>query len=143
MAQGKKQTVRERLAKARESSAERSKIFKELCQHIRDGFSLDSYGLLGEKSIKEWLETYPKEFISEDFDAAINEGRQLWERIGKQQANGTCHGNSATWKFCMTNKYRWVDKLDVSADVRGAVSVEVINYSSAGRTQATVSTVTT
>lgn len=138
MAQGKKTGVRERLAKARESKSERSKIFRELCQHIREGFSLDCFGILSEKSIEEWLETYPQEFIREEFHQALSDAKRFWESIGKGQAQGTCHGNAQAWKFNMTNRFKWIDKVNIDADIKGAVSVEVISYASQKASQTSV-----
>jgi hypothetical protein len=143
MAQGKKGTLKERLAKARESKVERAKIFKALCQHIKEGYSIDCFGLMTLPTIEEWLKLYPQEFVREDLDIAINEGKLMWEHIGKGQANGTCHGNAQAWKFNMTNRYRWIDKVNIDADIKGAVSVEVISYATQRASQASVSGVIT
>ena len=130
MAQGKKMGVRERLARARENASERSKLFRELCQHIKEGFSIDSWGWMRPELVEEWFKTYPCEFIQDDFAKASSEARHMWEQIGKGQSNGTCHGNAQAWKFNMTNRFKWVDKINIDADIKGAVSVEVVSYAS-------------
>jgi hypothetical protein len=143
MAQGKKMGVRERLAKARECKAERSKLFKELCQHIREGFSLDAWGWMRPELVEEWLKCYSQEFVAEELQRAVSDAKQMWEGIGKHQAQGLCHGNAQSWKFNMTNRYKWIDKVNIDADIKGSVAVEVISYASQKPSQHSESVVNT
>jgi len=91
---GKKLTLKERQAKLEEDKNERKKIFKELCDHVRAGYSLDCFGPLSEVSIRKYLKVYQEEFIQEELDAALRESKTYWEGIGRRQANGECLGNS-------------------------------------------------
>lgn len=127
---GKKLSAKERLAKLEESKSERAKVFKELLKHLGMGYSLECFALLSVTSIRSMLKTYPEEFVEEDLEDAIRSGRIYWEGLGRQQANGTCMGNSRTWYYNMANRYGWRDKLDIEAEHKGNVSVNVVSYAS-------------
>ncbi len=60
----------------------------------------------------------------------MREGRQAWEEIGHKQANGQCLGNSRTWFYNMANRYGWRDKIEVEAEHKGQVQVQVVSYAS-------------
>jgi|SRR5690242_4253688 len=125
---GKKLTVRERKEKLEACKTERRKTFKELCDHVSQGLSLECFGPLGPDSIRKYLKTYPEEFVQEELDNAMRNGRDWWEKIGRSQANGSCLGNSRTWYYNMANRYGWREKLEVEAEHKGQVSVNVVSY---------------
>lgn len=125
---GKKLTIKERTAKLEADKQERSKIFKELCDHLREGMSLDSFGPLDHTSVHKYLKVYPEEFIREEFDQALRNGRDWWERIGRRQSSGDCMGNSRTWFYNMANRYGWREKIDIEAEHKGQVQVSIVNY---------------
>lgn len=125
---GKKMTMKERLAKVEADKTERRKIFKELCNHVSKGYSLESFGALGVDSIRKYLKLFKEEFIQEELDEAFALGRQYWEEIGHRQANGSCLGNSRTWYYNMLNRYNWTDRVEVKAEHKGEVAINVISY---------------
>ncbi len=136
---GKKLSARERIAKLETDKNERRKIFKELCNHLELGKSIESFGWISVPSLKRYLEVYKDEFNQEELDLAICKGRDWWETIGRQQANGTCLGNSRTWYYNMANRYGWREKLDIEAEHKGSVNVNVVNYASKKHLQDTES----
>jgi hypothetical protein len=121
-------TTKERLAKLEHDKNERRKIFKELCAHLAEGMSLESFSLLSANSIRAYLKSYPEEFIQEELDDSLRQGRDWWERIGKSQASGQCLGNSRTWFYNMANRYGWREKIEVEAEHKGQVSINVVSY---------------
>ena len=127
---GKKLTVKETLAKVEQDRIYRRKIFKELCTHVAQGLSLDCFSLLAVDTIKKYLKVYPEEFVQEELDQALRDGKIWWESCGRRQANGECLGNSRTWYYNMSNRYAWRDKVEVESEIKGNVSVNVVNYSS-------------
>lgn len=134
---GKKLSAKERVAKLEADATERRKIFRELCEHVSKGFSLESFGPLGTDSIRKYLKTYQEEFVQEELDNAMRQGRDWWEGIGRRQAAGDCLGNSRTWFYNMANRYGWREKIEVEAEHKGQVSVNVISYASKKLSQCT------
>ncbi len=125
---GKKLSVKERIAKAEQDKQERIKIFKELISHISTGYSLDCFGPLSDKSIGYFLKTYPQEFVQEELDNAMRDGKNYWENIGHRQAQGSCLGNSRTWYYNMANRFGWREKIDIEAEHKGSVNINVVSY---------------
>ena len=125
---GKKLSASERRAKIEGDAGERRKVFAELCQHIREGYSLDCFPALSEKSVRLYLELYKEEFVREDLDNAMRQGKVGWEDIGRRQANGQCLGNSRSWYYNMSNRYGWRDKVDIEAEHKGNLQVQVVSY---------------
>lgn len=127
---GKKLSVKERIAKLEHDKNERKKIFRELCDHIRAGYSLDCFGPLSEVSIRTYLKAYKDEFIQEELDNAMRDSKHYWEDLGKRQSNGSCLGNSRSWYYNMANRFGWREKLDIEAEHKGSVNVNVVSYAS-------------
>lgn len=125
---GKKMTTSERMQKLEEDKTERRKIFKELLAHVEQGLSVESFGPLSDVSIRKYLNLYKEEFVQEELDEAKRKGRAYWEAVGKRQANGECLGNSRTWFYNMANRFGWRKKLEVEAEHKGQISVNVISY---------------
>jgi len=132
---GKKVSCVERTRRAEQDSKERSKIFKELCDHIKSGFSLECFAPLSAPTVKKWLKTYPEEFIEEELEQAYRLGQSGWEDIGRKQATGQCLGNSRSWYYNMANRYGWREKVDIQAEHKGQVNVSVVSYASAEPSQ--------
>jgi len=126
---GKKLDSTERRKRALSSPEERKKIFKELLKHVSQGFSLDCFGMLSLETIEEWLKSFPNEFVREKLVEAQREGKTYWENIGHKQARGECLGNSRTWYYNMSNRYGWSERQEVKQDVKGAMQVNIVNYS--------------
>lgn len=127
---GKKVTGVERQRRAELDDKERSKIFSELCAHVKKGFSLQCFGPLSEITIRKWLKVYSKEFVEEELQLALRDGQAGWEEIGRKQSNGSCLGNSRSWYYNMVNRYGWREKVDVTAEHKGTVQVNVVSYAS-------------
>lgn len=127
---GRKLSATERRKKGEKDAIERRAIFKELLEHIRGGYSLDCFSVLSDVTIRSWLELYKEEFVREELDNAMRQGKQGWENIGRKQANGDCLGNSRSWYYNMSNRYGWRDKVDIEAEHKGNLQVNVVSYAS-------------
>ena len=125
---GKKMTASERIAKLESDKIERRKIFKELCEHVGKGYSIESFPPLSVESVRKYLNTFKEEFVQEELNNAMRQGRDWWEGIGRRQASGDCLGNSRTWFYNMANRYGWREKIDIEAEHKGQVNVNVISY---------------
>lgn len=125
---GRKLTTQERNEKLENDKGERRKLFKELLAHVEMGLSMESFGPLSEVSIKKYLTVYPEEFIAEELDEAKRRCRGYWEQIGRRQSNGECLGNSRTWFYNMANRFGWREKIEVEAEHKGQVQVNVVSY---------------
>ena len=127
---GKKLSLKERMEKLEKDKNERRKIFKELCDHVAGGKSIDCFNWLSANTIRSYLKLYPEEFVAEEMEEAYRKGKCLWEDLGMRQANGSCLGNSRTWYYNMANRYGWREKLEVEAEHKGSVNVNVVSYAS-------------
>lgn len=135
MAKRKSESQAQILEKLHASTEARKATFKELKKHLVAGFSLDAFPPLSEKTIKEFTMKYPLEFPLHELDQAMREAKTGWERIGRQQADGSCLGNSRSWQYNMINRYGWRDKIEQSVDVSGQVSIAVISYADTKRAE--------
>jgi hypothetical protein len=108
----------------------RRHLFLGLLKHIRKGRSLDCYGPIGEKTIGECLKNYPLEFVQGELDEALRDAKEWWEELGARQADGSCLGNSRSWYYNMSHRYKWSDRIDIRAEHSGAVAVSIVNYAS-------------
>ena len=127
---GKKCTNQERRERLKTCEIERRKVFKELCQHVSNGFSIDCFAVLAIETIQKYMQEYPREFIQEQLNEAIRKGKDMWEGIGYRQANGQCLGNSRSWYYNMANRYGWREKIDIEAEHKGSMQVNIVNYAS-------------
>lgn len=134
---GKKVSLTERQGKLEADSIERKKVFKELLTHIESGYSLESFPQLSPNTIRGYLAKYKDEFIQEELDAALRKARGYWEDIGKRQANGQCLGNSRTWFYNMANRFGWREKIEVEAEHKGSINVNVVSYATRKASQDT------
>jgi hypothetical protein len=127
---GKKMNCIERKKKIELDKNERRKVFKELCAHIQNGYSLDCFGPLSDTTIRSYLKQYPDEFIEQELQDSLRKAKNNWEEIGLRQANGSCLGNSRSWYYNMANRYGWREKLEVEAEHKGSVNINVVSYAS-------------
>lgn len=128
---GRKLKTRERMDSLKDSMDERKKLFKKLCGHIESGYSLDCFPELSDSSITFMMKEYPGEFVEEELICSIRRAKMMWEDIGHRQASGNCLGNSRSWFYNMINRYGWHEKSEVKQDVKGQVSVSIVNYGAA------------
>lgn len=127
---GKKLTYKERVLKLESDSTERRRIFNLLCQHLADGYSMESFSELSVNSIKRYINLFKEEFVEEELEEARRKGRDAWERIGRKQADGECLGNSRSWFYNMANRYGWREKIDIEAEHKGQVAINIVSYAS-------------
>ena len=125
---GKKLTSKEIRERTERDKNERRKVFKEILAHVSKGFSLESYAPLSVSSIRRYLKDFPEEFCQEELEEAQRSGRAFWEDLGVRQANGSCLGNSRTWYYNMANRYGWREKIEVEAEHKGSVNINVVSY---------------
>ena len=110
------------------TQSEAKKIFEKYYKHLAAGYSKDSFFDVSPQRFNQLRETFKDVFDEEEYEKALVKGRFGWENIGRRQAEGSCLGNSRTWYYCMANKYGWSDKHEVTAEHKGTVSVNVVNY---------------
>ena len=125
---GQRLSCKERLKRLEDSQAERVKLMRALCDHLERGLSLDCFGFIGKSSLKRLLDTFTEDFSKEELEVASQKGRETWELIGYKQATGQCLGNSRSWYYNMANRYGWRERIDIEAEHKGNVIVEVVNY---------------
>jgi hypothetical protein len=135
MVKGRKVTDKEQKAKLRDSADERRRVFKELCTHVKAGYSMDCFILLSDVAIRTYLKDFPDEFVEEELVKAMREGKVYWEGIGMQQAIGTCLGNSRSWYYNMANRYGWSEKAQIESKNSHEVQVNIVNYATKKRPQ--------
>jgi hypothetical protein len=127
---GKKMSLKERIAKLDVDKNERRKLFKALCDHLSEGLSIESFSEVTDHTIYRYLKQFPEEFDKDELDIAKKKGRVWWESIGKAQSSGNCIGNSRSWYYNMANRYGWREKLDIEAEHKGSINVNVVSYAS-------------
>ena len=130
MTRGKKETSRERLLKYSTDSGARKQLCADLCRHLEQGYSMESFSKVSTRILRTYLKDYKEDFDPEDIEQAMQTGRQGWEQIGRRQADGQCLGNSRSWYLNMSNRYGWTDKQHIEVDGKQAVSVNIVSYAS-------------
>ncbi len=128
MAKGVRRNCNARIELARKDAKERGRLFAEVLAHVRRGLSLNCCNAMPVQTIEEFLQKYPVEFVSGELEQAKRDAMALWEGIGYQQAIGSCLGNSRSWFYNMANRYGWRDKIDVEAEHKGQVQVNIVSY---------------
>ncbi len=118
------------ISELRENKDMREICFAELILHLQEGYSIDCFGPISSDTIFELCKDYPDEFNPVALEIVVRKAKTGWEKIGREQAEGKCLGNSRAWFYNMAHRYGWSDKVDIKADIKGSVSVNVINYNS-------------
>ena len=121
-------THKEKCIALKEDEKFRQWIHKKLLQHLREGFSFESLGIVASSVLKEYIKKYPEDFDMGEIEMAMNEGQDMWERLGHAQSNGKNLGNSRTWFYNMANRYGWTERSKVDVDAKQAVTVQVVSY---------------
>ena len=109
--------------------AHRDSVYADLLQHLKEGYSFESFGLMS----KDTIFLYCKSRADEGWDEeqvlhAAEKGRQMWEHLGVRQAQGTSMGNASAWKFAMSAKYGWSDKVEQNVNHAGNLQINVVSY---------------
>jgi hypothetical protein len=125
---GQKLTLKERLVKLESDKLERRRLCKAFCDHLEEGLSKESFSIVHHQTIERYMKVYPEEFPQEEIELSQLRGREFWERLGRRQASGDCLGNSRTWYYNMANRYGWREKIDIEAEHKGSVNVNVVSY---------------
>lgn len=94
---------------------------KALCEayiiHKTKGYSDASFIECDMKTFKNYREKYPVDFPSEQLEAAERIGQNFWETIGIDGTQGKIKNyNSDSWKFNMSNRFKWKIREDVTTD---------------------------
>lgn len=127
---GKRLSTVEKGKKFAESETYRREVFSNLLKHVENGYSLDSFEDCSDDSVRKYLKLYKEEWNEEELAQAQRKGKGMWESIGFKQANGECIGNSRSWYYNMANRYGWREKLDIEAEHKGQIQVNVVSYAS-------------
>ncbi len=105
-------------------------LFEKFCNHLRQGFSKDSFPDCDYRTIETMIAENPSVLQADMMKQAKRHGRMFWESIG---INGTIgmktakvngkeialkNFNALSWKFNMQNRYGWHDKQDVTSGGR-------------------------
>ena len=105
-------------------------MFERLLIHVRNGYGMGCFPEASGKLIEDMIREYPGEWCREELEHALREGNVFWEDIGRRQAMGECLGNSRSWYYNMANKYGWREKVEVEAEHKGSVQVNIVSYAS-------------
>ncbi len=96
---------------------ERQALCKAWCDHIRHGYSKESFPLCSYKTLEHYAKKFPSDFPSDIREQAYREGMLKWEKIGMGGTSGKLRGfNAMSYKFIIQNKYGWKDKQEMSSD---------------------------
>jgi len=95
---------------------ERTRVFKELIEHLEQGFDVASFPPLSAKAIKDYCSKFP-EFPLDIVDQAKRTGRKVWETKGYVSLENKDF-REKTYQFIMMNKYNMSinQKSDVKID---------------------------
>lgn len=89
---------------------------KAFCDHIAEGYSIESFPLADRKTIRYYAEQHPEDFPPEMLEEAARRGLHEWESIGKRGTIGQiANFNASSWKFNMQNRAGWRDRSDIDA----------------------------
>lgn len=92
---------------------ERKEICRQLCEHLREGFSFNCFPPLSHNAIRRYIEAYPDDMNSSDIDQAYREGIHGYEKIGNDAIKGLIPGfQNGAYNLIMRNKAGWIDKSD-------------------------------
>lgn len=134
---GKKLTVKERMERLENDPVFRRSMFKDFLAHIERGMSADCFADLSIESVKDFMSRYPNEFDKDAYQDSCRKAKGMWEDMGYRQGNGECYGNSRSWFYNMANRYGWRDKIEVDAEVKGSLNVNVVNYAASKPSKST------
>jgi hypothetical protein len=90
-----------------------------LIQHMRDGFSYESFaGLIGVHldTLYDW--EHKHSLFSEAKKMAFQQCRLWWEKLGKQGALGSKDFNATVWIFNMKNRFGWRDVMEQKIEMK-------------------------
>jgi len=106
----------------------RQNLFKGFIEHVRQGFSLNSFGPCSHLTIKYYIKNFPADCSLNLLQEAIREGHALLEKVGHSGMRGKIPGyNDRSWQFIMKNKYptEYKDKTEHKVETTISLSSEI------------------
>lgn len=94
------------------------------CSHRKEGYSKESFHHKGSgiKVFDDYKVKFPLEFPTDMIQEAEIENLRFWEEAGIQGMRGKIKGyNSDSWKFNMSNRFKWKMREDVTTDGKEVV----------------------
>ena len=92
---------------------DRKAACKSFCDHIRKGYSIESWPEAHDDTVRTYMEKYPEDFDKEMIETAQRESLLFWEKAGIDGMMGKIpFFNAASWIFNMKNRAGWTDKVD-------------------------------
>ena len=96
----------------------RRQLCANFCQHLKDGYSIDSFSQASFKTIQRYIADYGDEIIDDTsqqsfrdaIESARAEGLQFWEKLAIDNAKGDIEGDKTIIIFNLKNKGRYYDK---------------------------------
>ena len=86
---------------------------EKFCEHIRAGYSKDSWPEADDETVKRYVRDFPEDFCPKKIKRAERESRLFWEKIGISGTVGKIKGfNAKSWEFNMQNRLGWSNKTD-------------------------------
>lgn len=96
---------------------ERQSICNEICEHLKKGYSQDSFPAADWDTVERYIKDFPEDFDNNKIKESLREGRKLMETLGIQGTAGKLKGfNAKSWEFIMQNKYGWKLRNDVTSN---------------------------
>ena len=110
-----------------DSTPIRKDFWKDLCEHLEAGYSLNSYPHASEMTIYKYATDFPEDCPVSALEEALRHGRKMWEKIGLGGATGKINKfSAAAWIFNMKCRYGMVEKIEVSGPNGGAITQAVV-----------------
>jgi len=92
---------------------ERKAACQSFCDHISQGFSMNSWPEAHDDTVRTYMEKYPEDFDKEMIERAQRESLLFWETMGIEGTRGKIpFFNAGSWIFNMKNRAGWRDKVD-------------------------------
>lgn len=92
---------------------ERKAACKSFCEHISQGYSIDSWPDADDDTVRTYIDRFPEDFDPEMIAKAKRECLMFWEKAGMDGMNGKIpFFSAASWIFNMKNRAGWRDKVD-------------------------------
>ena len=93
--------------------AARKDACNRFCEHIEQGYSMDSWPDADVDTVKTYMKNYPEDFDPEMIATAKRESLLFWEKQGIKGMQGKIpFFSAASWIFNMKNRAGWRDKVD-------------------------------
>lgn len=113
------------------TSEERKALCDKFCEHIRQGFTKQSFTECDHETFDTYREKYPDDFDSKKIKDAYADNRKKFETIGMQGMTGQIKDfNPTTWIFWMKNRFResWRDSYEQKHEVTGldGISLNIV-----------------